>query len=59
LTCIAGAVPHEARHSTVLSVKRPSGVVSPTPMPSRFCRCATTRSEPRSEQAMLRQTLIT
>jgi hypothetical protein len=33
-TIITGAVPHAARHSTVESVKRPSGVVSPGLIPS-------------------------
>src|SRR5204862_274510 len=54
LTITTGAVPHEPRHSTVDSVKRPSLVVSPGAMPSRSPRCSMTPSAPRIEHERLR-----
>src|SRR5690348_6703044 len=46
-TWSAGAMPQAARHSMVLSVYFPSGVVSPRRTPRRASRCASTSSQPR------------
>src|SRR6185436_17977566 len=48
LTSITGASPHAPMHSPSLSVKRPSGVVSPKPTPRRFLSCAAASVAPDS-----------
>ena len=50
---MAGAVPHEPRHSTSRSVMRPSAVVSPAFTPSFFWRCAQIISDPVRQQETL------
>ena len=50
-----GALTQAPRHSTSTRVNRPSGVVSPMPMPSLFSQAATTSSEPRSQHGVVVQ----
>jgi hypothetical protein len=56
LICRHGAMSQFARHSTFLSVNRPSAVVSSLPIASRFERWSNTASLPRSAQGSVEQT---